>query len=268
MMDLINPVDTGQLRETVKNAQPYPFFCIDNFLKEEFAEEVYNAFPSYQDAQKMGREFSAVNEKKKVQITDATKFPPPIAKLHQLLASAEFLDMISKAMNIPNLLADPDMEGGGIHETNSGGHLDVHIDFNLHEKTKWHRRINILIYFNKDWKEEYGGYFDMWDKEVKKCYGAFAPLFNRVVVFETSNISFHGVRPLTCPPDVMRKSFAAYYYTKEPPAHWDGKSHSTIFKPRPEEWLKGSVLMPAESAMRSTNDIIKKAKRAIKKLIS
>ena len=266
MLDLLNPIDLPKLKEAIKNASPFPYFCLDNFLVENFANEILDSFPSFQDAQKMGREFQSVNEKRKIQITDSAKFPPAIAKLNQLLAAPEFLGLMSELMGIPKLLADPEMAGGGIHETNSGGHLDVHIDFNLHGKNQWHRRLNILIYFNKDWKEEYGGYFDIWDKEVKKCYGAFAPIFNRVVVFETSEISFHGVRPLTCPPDIMRKSFAAYYYTKEAPAHWDGKHHSTVFKPRPDEWVKG-VMMSGESAMRTSYQLLRRTKKRMKDML-
>jgi Rps23 Pro-64 3,4-dihydroxylase Tpa1-like proline 4-hydroxylase len=263
-MELINPFDVDALKQKIRKAEPFPHFWIDNFLDENFANDVYNSFPSFQDAQKMGKEFKSVNEKKKVQITDSSKFPPAIAKLNQLLASREFLDTISDLMDIPHLLADPDQIGGGIHETNSGGHLDVHVDFNFIKEKQWHRRLNILIYFNKDWKEEYGGYFDIWDKEVKKCYGTFAPQFNRVFVFATSNISFHGVTPLTCPPNVLRKSFAAYYYTKEAPTHWDGKCHSTIFKPRPDEWLKGNLLMPADTAFYYAKNQVKTFKLTMK----
>jgi Rps23 Pro-64 3,4-dihydroxylase Tpa1-like proline 4-hydroxylase len=266
-MKLINPFDHEALKQKIKHAEPFPHFCIDNFLNEEFANELYNAFPSFQDAQKIGKEFSAVNEQKKIQITDASKFPPAIAKLNQLLASPEFLDMMSDLMGIPNLIADAELIGGGIHETNAGGRLDVHVDFNYIENKKWHRRLNILIYFNKDWKEEYGGYLDIWDKDVKKCYGSFAPAFNRAVAFATSEISFHGVRPLTCPPEIMRKSFAAYYYTKEAPDGWSGKNHSTIFKARPNEWLRGHVFMPAESVVRQAKRKWQHAKNTLKTLM-
>ncbi|MGD0959791.1 MAG: 2OG-Fe(II) oxygenase [Methylomonas sp.] len=248
-MELINPFDHQAFKQKIKTAQPFPHFCIDNFLNEDFANEVYQAFPSFNEAQKLGREFSAVNEQKKIQITDSSKFPPAIAKLNELLASDEFVSMMSDLMDIPNLRADPDLDGGGIHETNSGGRLDVHVDFNYLKHKNFHRRLNILIYFNKDWKEEYGGYLDIWDKDIKKCYGEFAPVFNRACGFATSEISFHGVTPLTCPPDMMRKSFATYYYTTEAPANWDGSTHSTVFKARPDEWVRGKVLMPAENTV-------------------
>ena len=98
---------------------------------------------------------------------------------------------------------------------------------------------------------------------MKVCQHSFAPIFNRCVVFATNEISFHGVTAVKCPPGMSRKSFAAYYYTKEAPAHWTGESHTTIFKARPDELVKGQVLMPIESAKRS----VVKAFRGLKKKI-
>jgi len=266
-MNMLNSLDVDALASKIQTAKPFPHFCIDNFLDEAFAEEIYQSFPSYHEAQTLGKEFSAVNEKKKIQITDASKFPEPILKLHQLLASPDFLAMVEKMTGIPNLLADPELTGGGIHETNSGGHLDVHVDFNYMPHKDWHRRVNILIYFNKDWKEEYGGYLDIWDKDVKQCYGNFAPVFNRACGFATSEISYHGVTPVKCPPGQMRHSFAVYYYTKEAPEGWDGVVHSTIFKPRPDEWLKGNLLMPAQNGVKSIRVIWIGFKSKVKRLL-
>ncbi len=246
MIDLINPIQQDEFKNKLLKTEPFPHFCIDNFLNEEFANEVYESFPAYQKARELGKEFSAVNEKRKIQITDAAQFSPAIKKLSDLLASEEYVQMWSDLTGIENLLSDKSLVGGGIHETNSGGHLDVHIDFNYNENNQSYRRLNIMIYFNKDWNEEYGGYLEVWDKDVKKCYGSFEPKFNRACGFITSEISFHGVTPLTCPPDVTRKSFATYYYTKEMPECWEGEKHSTIFNARPDEWAKGNFLMPCE----------------------
>jgi Rps23 Pro-64 3,4-dihydroxylase Tpa1-like proline 4-hydroxylase len=247
--------------------QPFPHFCIDDLLDEDFANEIYQAFPTYQEALALGHEFAAVNEKRKIQITESKKFPAPILELHKILASREFISRVENMMGIPNLLADPDLTGGGIHETNSGGHLDVHVDFNYIPEKKWHRRVNILIYFNKNWKEEYGGYLDIWDQEVKTRHGYFAPKFNRACGFATSEISWHGVMPVTCPINMMRRSFAVYCYTKEAPAEWDGNEHSTIFKARPDEWLKGNVAMPIELAVRDAKEVVNSIKQGIKGLL-
>ena len=263
-MNHINPIDRDALRERVRTATPVKNFCIDNFLEESFAERVLAAYPSFEEATKVGKSFAAVNERGKVQVTDAATFAEPIAELHRTLASAEFLELMSYVFEMPGLVADPELVGGGMHQTGPRGHLDVHVDFNFITERELHRRLNILVYFNKDWKPEWGGEIELWDEHVKHRHHAFTPLFNRCVVFETNEVSFHGVTAVKCPPDRSRKSFAAYYYTKEAPAHWDGVAHSTIFRARPDEVLKGNVMMPMENVKRRLQGAFRGLKKAIK----
>ncbi len=267
-LPLLNDLDLPKLTEGMRNAPSFPHFCIDNFLEAAFADEVLAAFPSYDEAQRLGTSFHAVNERKKIQITDSTQFPPAILKLHQLMASPEFVATMSQMSGIPGLIADPGLMDGGIHETNSGGHLDVHVDFNYNEELGLHRRLNILVYFNKDWTEEDGGILDLWDADVKQCQGRFLPQFNRAAGFATSSISWHGVTPVTCPAGKMRKSFAVYYYTKEPPPGWNGERHSTIFRARPTEYWKGHVAMPAEHLARAAQKSIHSVRAGLKGLLS
>ncbi len=260
----INPIDRDALRERVRTAQPVRNFCIDNFLDESFANTVLEAYPTFEQAAKLGKSFSAVNEKGKIQVTDSSKFAEPIAELNRTLASPEFLELLADVFEMPNLLADPELVGGGMHQTGARGHLDVHVDFNFIAERELHRRLNILVYFNKDWKPEYGGNIELWDKDVKTCVHSFSPIFNRCVVFETNEISFHGVTAVKCPEDRSRKSFAAYYYTKEAPAHWNGQAHSTIFRARPDELLKGNVMMPLETAKRKLSEAFTGLKKKLK----
>ena len=264
----LSEIDFEALRRRMREAPGFPHFCIDDFLDEAFAEEVHDAFPAYQQAERLGRSFAAVNERRKTQITDARLFPAPIRELHELLASDDFVARMSSMSGIENLVADPLLVGGGIHETNQGGHLDVHVDFNFNEQSGLYRRLNILVYFNKDWQESYGGYLDLWDADVKQCLGRFAPAFNRAAGFATSAVSWHGVTPVRCPPGRMRKSFAAYYYTKEPPPGWDGVKHSTVFRARPDEYWKGTLAMPAENVLRTTRSTVDAMKGKVRRLLS
>jgi hypothetical protein len=261
---MIKPIDRDALRQQVRAAEPFPFFHIDGFLEDECAERIHAAFPSFEEVSKIGRAFNAVNERGKVQVTDASVFPEPIAELNRALASPDFLGLLSYVFDIPRLLADDQLVGGGIHETGPRGHLDVHVDFNYIEERQLHRRLNILVYFNKGWQPEWGGNIELWDREVRECRHSFSPIFNRCVVFQTSEISFHGVSAVRCPEGVSRKSFAAYYYTREAPATWTGESHTTIFKARPDELLKGNVLMPVEKAGRWMTDTLRSIKKTIK----
>lgn len=154
--------------------------------------------------------------------------------------SDEFKNLISSICNIPQLISDPELVGGGLHQIMNGGYLDVHVDYNFHPQTKLHRRLNLLLYLNKDWKQEYEGYLELWDMDAKKQLDAIAPIFNRAVIFETNEISYHGhPRPLNMPPDVMRKSLAVYYYSKEREESEVAIEHNTIY--RQTTGLKGYV---------------------------
>ncbi len=264
----LGPIDFDQVREQMRNAPGFPHFCIDGFLDPAFAQEVHDAFPSYADAERIGKSFTAVNEKRKTQITDVRLFPAPIRRLHELLASDAFVRQMSHMSGIADLVADPFLEGGGIHETNQGGRLDVHVDFNINERTGLYRRLNILVYFNVGWEEEYGGVLDLWDEDVKHCLARIAPTFNRAAGFATSATSWHGVTPVSCPPGSMRRSFAANYYTKEPPPGWDGVKRSTVFRARPDERWKGQVAMPVESLMHATRATFAAAKKKVRDALS
>jgi len=247
----IRPLDREALRGQHQAAKPVPWFAIDNFLEPDFAEAVYRSFPSFDEAVKSGRLFSAVNEKGKVQITDSSKFPEPIAELNRQINGPQFLKLMEYVTGTPNLLADDQLVGGGIHETGPRGLLDVHLDFDYIPERELYRRYNILVYFNKDWQPDWGGQFELWNADVSKLEHSFVPKFNRCVLFETNDRSWHGVNAVKCPPGQSRKSFASYYYTKEAPAWFTGEHHSTLFKARPDEMLKGKVFMPAEKLSRS-----------------
>jgi hypothetical protein len=267
MDSIIRPLDVVALRKQYLEATPFPFIAIDNFLEPEFVTQVVGAYPSYEQARSMGREFSAVNERLKVQVTDSALFPPPVARLSDAISSPDFLHVLEQITGIPKLLADVQLEGGGMHLTGAGGRLDVHVDFNYQEERELHRRLNILIYLNPVWQEDWGGNIELWNRDVSQCAHSFQPVLNRCVLFETSDISYHGVSPNRCPQGQVRKSFAAYYYTREAPEGWDGVSHSTVFKARPNEAVRGAILMPAEKASRTIGSGVRSAKQFVRQLL-
>ena len=263
----IRPLDRDLLRRQFREAVPFPFINIDNFLEPAFADEVAASYPEYSRANQLGREFRALNENLKIQVCEYEKFPEPTKRLSDALASPAFLEDLSYITNIPRLVWDERLDGGGMHLTASSGLLDVHVDFNRIPARNLFRRLNILIYLNPRWDESWGGLLELWDSQVKQRHHGFVPIHNRCVIFETSEISYHGVTAVRCPPDVARKSFAAYYYTREAPATYSGTDHSTIFKARPDELVKGYLLMPATSLRRAVSERYQGAKRAIKQLI-
>ena len=264
---MINPLDRESLRTKFRSAQPFPHMVIDNFLAPGAAEEIARSYPTFEQASAQGFVFNFVNEQRKVQITDSKKFPDPVRRLNDAISAPAFLADLEYITGIPRILADEQLAGGGMHVTGSGGRLDVHVDFNLIEDRRLFRRLNILLYLNPVWNEAWGGHIELWDKTVHNCLYRCVPALNRCLVFETSDISYHGVARVTAPANIARQSFAAYYYTREAPAGWTGTVHSTIFRARPDEKLRGLVQMPIEKIRRGLAEKIKQSKRLVKSLM-
>jgi len=265
---IVQPFDREALRRRFASAKPFPFIEIEDFLDLPFANKVATAYPTFKDAAAKGFAFNALNERKKIQITDVRLFPEPVVQLHEALASPAFLADLYHIAGIPDLLAEEEVEGGGMHITGPGGRLDVHVDFNYLKDRRLYRRLNLLIYLNPVWDQQWGGDIQLWDKDVKSCQHAFVPMLNRCLVFETSDHSFHGVIPVAPDAPYPRISFAAYYYTREAPANWKGSVHSTVFKARPHERFRGYVLMPAQLLQRRIMWNVHWLKQGVKKLIS
>lgn len=240
---------------------------IDGFLDEDFANEVAAAYPTFEEADRLGQQFKAVNEMRKIQITDSAKFPDPVGRLNEALASEGFRSQLAQISAIDDLLYDDGLAGGGMHMTAAQGRLDVHVDFNFLEQKGLYRRLNLLVYLNREWQPSWGGGVEIWDREVQKRYAVFEPKHNRAVFFETSELSFHGVQECTCPSGVTRNSFAVYYYTEQAPAGYAGVAHSTIFKARPDERLKKYVLMPAEALLGDQRHRIRRATERLARLM-
>ena len=224
-----------QNRERFVNANPFPFIIIDDFFSKEFLNEVLNQFPNLAE-QKKTTNYDNKNEVKFAN-NQYKNFPNNIKKLFDFLNSDFFLNFLQRITNIQEkLIPDLELNGGGLHEIKKGGLLKIHSDFNKHPSLDLDRRLNVLIYLNKDWKEEYGGHLEFWDKEMTSCREKVLPIFNKMVIFSTTDNSNHGhPDPLNCPNNMSRKSIATYYYTKGRPINEIDKMFSkntTYFKDR------------------------------------
>jgi Rps23 Pro-64 3,4-dihydroxylase Tpa1-like proline 4-hydroxylase len=218
------------------NAEPFPHIIIDDFLSTEILDKILEEFP--QPGAIDWRSFKNKSEKK-LASTSELQMGETIRFLLYQLNSSVFIDFLEKLTGIEGIIPDPHFVGGGLHQIERGGYLKVHVDFNKHTRLKLDRRLNLLLYLNKNWEEEYGGHLQLWDSEMKECHQKILPIFNRCVVFSTTDFSYHGhPDPLTCPEDRTRKSLALYYYSNGRPAEEvSGSDHSTIFKARPDEDL-------------------------------
>lgn len=235
--------------EAYVNADPFPSIYFDDFFNEDFLNKVLDEFPNL--GGKDDIKYENPNEVK-LASRGERKFGPYTKLLMHFLNSEPFLNFLSTLSGIEDLLPDPYFEGGGCHEIKPGGLLKIHADFNKHRVTGLDRRMNFLIYLNKDWKEEYGGHFELWNTDMTESRAKILPLFNRVAMFSTTDFSYHGhPDPLNCPPDRSRRSLALYYYTNGRPEHEVNaglEDHTTLFVDRKNN--------PEEKSMRRYNKVV------------
>jgi len=265
--------DPASLRElgeqwypTYSSNAPYPHIVIDDF----FDSQTLSGVLSEVNAVDRSRRYAKFLDRK----TDHNKFAffpeavgPDTSRLVNFLNSGPFLSYMEKLTGIDNLIADPSYFGGGLHLIENGGFLEVHADFNHLKKYNLERRINLLLYLNEDWKDEYNGQLELWDRKTMSKAKTISPIFNRCVVFSTTKESLHGhPAPLATPPGIARRSLALYYYTNT----WDPavQTHTTLYyisrhnkvKLRVSRIVRGFILdlIPP---------IFRKSFRAIKRLI-
>ena len=215
--------------------KPFPHAVIDDFLPDAILEPILEQFPKPGD---LAWEEFKQEQHRKLAFARAEELNPYCRDFLHFMNTSIVLQFLEQLTGIEGLISDPWYVGGGLHQIVRGGELGVHADFNYSTRLKLDRRLNLLIYLNKDWEEEYGGHLQLWDREMKTCVKKVLPVFNRCVVFSTTSYSFHGhPEPLTCPEDASRKSIALYYYTNGRPEHEKEAAHSTLFKLRPGETL-------------------------------
>jgi len=243
MVNVFNPEKLSQVSDLSPDylqADPFPHIVMDNVIDIQVLQAALDAFPQAHalDFYRYDNELE-----KKLAFDQVSLLPVPLSTLLHTLNMPLFLRFLEELTGIEGLIPDPYYRGGGIHQIEMGGKLDVHIDFNKYTKLNLYRRLNVIIYLNQEWQEEYGGHLELWrgHKEgethvLDECVSRILPLFNRMVVFSTSDHSYHGhPDPVTCPKDRSRKSLATYYYTQHCPEGENAEPHSTIFVRRPTD---------------------------------
>jgi hypothetical protein len=252
--------------ETYVKNDPFAHIVIDDF----FDPKVLDAVVAEVDALDRDKRYAKFIDRK----TDHNKFAfypdvvgPETARLAQTLNSGPFIAYLEKLTGISHLIADPSYFGGGLHWIENGGYLEIHADFNHLKPYNLERRINLLLYLNKDWRDDYKGHLELWDSATMSKRKEVAPVFNRAVIFSTVKEALHGhPTPLSAPTGIARRSLALYYYTNT----WEPavQAHTTLYhisqkhqvRFRPSRVIRGFVLdlIPP---------IFRKGVRAIKRAI-
>ena len=241
-LENFNSHEVEKYSKEFKSNSPYPYIVIDNFLAKDSADKVLDNFKINENWINV----SLVNNYKKYQLIDRKCMDKNCNEIFEELNSREFVNILIKITGINNIFLDPTLDGGGLHQVLNGGSLNVHTDFNTHiiEKT-WKRVLNILIYLNYNWIDEYKGKLEFWDEKVEKKVKSISPIFNRCVIFKTDKKSYHGhPEKLNLPPNMSRKSIAAYYFVKEDKKL---KLYTTKFVGRPKDSFYYKFLISFET---------------------
>lgn len=199
---------TGEALSYKANA-PFPNVCIDDFLPPDVLEQVLAALP---DPDKIAAQDKVGNSgKSATHKMDVETFPDVLHNLIQEMNGRVVLEWLSRLTGINALLGDPYMYCGGVHQTRKSGFLHVHADYTYLAELRLDRRLNVLLYLNPDWKDEWGGHLGLWNKDGSKLVRKIAPVANRLCIFNTDDNSLHGhPEPLAAPEGVVRNSIALY----------------------------------------------------------
>ena len=200
-------------QEYLKN-KPYPHIMIDGLFNNLFLSQISRTFPDLEKAEKNFVRSGGPGGPGKNGSREGCLIAKGFTKhFIRYLNSYEFVNLIQSITQIDEqLIVDHTLSGGGLHSTSKNGKLNLHIDFPKHRQNGLDRRVNVLIYLNKNWQREWEGDFVAVGKDFSAK--SYLPNFNRTLIFETNDNTIHGhPSPLKCPINIKRNSIAMYYYT-------------------------------------------------------
>lgn len=222
---------------------PFDHIVIDNFFPLEKAKKLSQEFPDYNDSKWFC--YNSLLEKKKAN-NNWYDFPPETYRTFSFLNSCKFVKSLREKTKIEKLYPDIGLHGGGWHIHSKGGKLNIHLDYSIHPKTGLQRKLNLIVYLTEGWKSEWGGGLELWSHNSKtklplKQEKVIDNVFNRAILFDTTQNSWHGLpQPLDCPEGVYRKSIAVYYMT-DPLNNTDPRNRA-LYAPTKEQENNEEIL--------------------------
>lgn len=244
-MKYINDKNWTLLNQQFVGGQPFSHVVIDDFFTNEVLEKLVDEFPkNYADSRWNAHYNNPIESKKACNSWDA--FPPTTYQVFNYLCSQEFENIIEQISGNRRVFADMGLHGGGWHSHSTSGKLNVHLDYSIHPKLKLERHYNLIVYITPGWQSAWGGGLEFWShnpetNQPKECVTVVENRFNRAVLFDTTQHSWHGLpEHLSCPEGVMRQSLAIYYLT-DPAENADVRSKA-LYAPYKEQANDPNIL--------------------------
>jgi Rps23 Pro-64 3,4-dihydroxylase Tpa1-like proline 4-hydroxylase len=223
-----------QLRAAYCSAQPWPHIVIHDIFSPVAIEAA--------EAEELPTALALVPHRSHLEVKGESPSVagPSAALLLDAMCTPAFVAFVEEITGVKELVADPSHVWSGLNASGPGSFQSMHRDFAHHPVTgQWHR-VNVLLYLNSSWPEEYGGDLELWPPDMTACGARIRPIAGTMVVFETNYGTLHGVPdPIRCPPERSRLSLTSYYYSDGPQP---GKAGEPIFRRprRPQDpWRMG-----------------------------
>lgn len=211
-----------QLASEFRQAEPFPHLVIEDFLNlaPDEAAGVYPT-PDWPHWNKRNDFYQSG----KMYCRDTDVIPPLISSMFYELSSPPFLRFLESVTGIGGLIPDPYYEGGGLHCSGPAGVLMPHTDFHYYGRLKLYRRLNLLLYLNPGWEEDFGGCLELWEKGAHQPAKLIVPDWGTCVIFRTDEHSVHGFST-PVKPGHWRCSVALYYYSSQEAARFSGDAYT------------------------------------------
>lgn len=214
----LEKLSVDQLGQQYRAAHPFPHLQMRNFLTLS-PGEVLPWFPA--ESWSGWSRFQNEYQRHKMFCADIDQIPDPMAGFIRELCAPGFLGFLESVTGIPALIPDPYLEGGGLHCSGPGGVLAPHSDFHFYRRLGLFRRVNLLVYLNPEWRQEYGGCLELYEKGKEAPAVTVVPEWGSCVIFTTDDKSVHGFsKPVVG--DRWRRSIALYYYTSQEATEFSG----------------------------------------------
>jgi hypothetical protein len=229
-------------------ADPYPHIVLRDLLAPGIVEQLERGVPSPDAAG--WTHYEHFNEHKQV-LSKRQELPESFLRVFDELKNERFVAFLSKLTGVEGLFADPEFAAGdGLSLCGRGGYLNLHTDFTVHPRhPTWCRRVNLILFLNRDWDEAWGGHTEVWDRNMRRRVTRAAPVANSCLIFNTDTSTWHGhPNPITCPEGRARLTMAFWYFVHEPTA----VRVATRYRPQPGDgWLKRILIYADNLLVRS-----------------
>lgn len=226
-----------------KYQDPFDHWIIDDFLPRERAMALCHEFPDY-DHEAWYRYHSPLERKRTIR--EWALFGPETYRLFHELASAAFLDQLREITGHHDIRPDMGLHGAGWHIQGPGDHLNMHLDYARHPRLHWVRKFNLILYLTPDWQDHWAGALEFWSHDPEhdlphQRRAVITPRFNRAVIFDTTQDSWHGVpEAVACPPGMFRRSIAMYYLSDQAQCH--RQNARALYAPGPDQARDPSIM--------------------------